>query len=343
MPRVIEMGARTALALAPHNGESEEPRQLCLFDRGVDLMALRRERAALASSTLSDNTRRAYRFDWATFVDWCEAAGRVVLPASSDTVTLYLVGQAQAGKLPATIERRCAAVSHYHLAAGQASPIDRDVREVLMGIRRRLGSAPQHAKAALSVPDLERMLGVCGDGVRGLRDRAVLLLGFASSLRRSELAALDLRDAEILEAGAVLQLRRSKTDRLGVGREIGIHFGARELTCPVRALAAWLLERGSWSGALFCRLAVPGDRVMRRRISGQAIAAIVQAVAGRAGLDVARIGGHSLRAGLATAAAGAGASASAIMGRTGHRSVAMVDRYVRHGSLFACDPLAGVL
>jgi integrase len=306
-------------------------------------MALRRERAAISESKLSANTREAYHFDWADFLRWCDAAGRAPLPASSDTVQLYAVSQAGAGKLPSTIGRRMAAIAHRHLAAGFPSPIDADVREVLAGIGRKLGTAPVHAKAALSVEELGQLLAVCGEGAQGARDRAVLLLGFASGLRRSELAGLDLRDIEVLPAGVVLQLRRSKTDQSGAGREIGIHRGEREGTCPVRALEGWLVERGAWAGALFCRVSVAGAIVRGRRISGVIVAKIVQAAAERAGLDRRRYGGHSLRAGLATAAAGRGASAIAIMRRTGHRSTGMVERYIRHGSLFAVDPLAGLL
>jgi integrase len=171
----------------------------------------------------------------------------------------------------------------------------------------------------------------------------VLLLGFASGLRRSELAALDAADVSIVAEGLVVQLGRSKTDQEGVGRELGVHRGRRRVTCPVRAVEAWLEERGSWAGPLFPRLKLRTDQVTGDRLSGTAIAEIVQVAAERAGLDPARYGGHSLRAGCATAAIANGASQQAAMGRTGHKSVTVFGRYVRHGSLFAVDPLAGAL
>jgi len=342
MPRVE--GAALALAAVP---TAHEPEQLSLFGGGIDLMALRRERASIAESRLSPATREAYRWDWADFTRWCDCAGRVLLPASSDTVQLYAVYLAGLQRSPNTIERRCAAIAQRHLAAGFKSPVDEDVREVLAGIRRRLGACARHAKAALSVPELRKLLAAAGQG-RGAapaRDRAVLLLGFASGCRRLELANLDLADVELLEAGVILHLRRSKTDQEGRGREVAVHRGECAATCPVEALEAWLRLRGPAAGPLFCRLHSRSGAVVPPglRMSGEAVARIVQECAGRAGLDRCRYGGHSLRAGLATAAAESGASELAIMRRTGHRSVDMVQRYVRHGTLFAVNPLAGLL
>lgn len=331
MPRVF--GAN--LALVAPSRHCPEPEQLLLFEGGIDLMALRRERAAVSISVQSLNTRRAYRADWADFLRWCRLAGLGCLPATPDTVQLYLVDLAGAGRLPSTLERRAAAIAHEHRVGGYRSPVDADTREVLAGLRRRIGSAPRHAKAALAVADLGRLLGFCGGGSRGVRDRAILLLGFASGLRRSELAGLDLADVEVSADGVCVQLRRSKTDQLAFGREVGVHRGAVPGTCPVLALEAWILARGSWPGPLFSR--------RRSRLSGAAISGVVKRAASAAGLDPCRYGGHSLRAGLATAAAAGGASVVSIMGRTGHRSVAMVERYVRHGSVFSVDPLRGQL
>jgi integrase len=330
-------------AAAGRAAMAPEPEQLTLFDLGIDLQSLRRERAAMAERKRALNTRLAYESDWRDFAAWCASAGREALPASADTVSLYLVALAGRGRLPSTIGRRVVSIAAQHLAAGHASPATADVGEVLAGIRRKLGTAPVHRKAALSVDDLRLMLPACGDGPRGARDRALLLVGFASGLRRSELAGLDLADVSIEREGLVLRVRRSKADQMGAGRMLGVHRGRRRSTDPVQAFEAWILERGEWAGALFCRLALAGDAVMRRRLSGRAVAEVVQAAARSAGLDASRYAGHSLRAGCATAAAAGGASDLAIMGRTGHKSAAMMGRYVRHGSLFAVDPLAGAL
>jgi len=328
---------------------SREPEQLALFEGlgRVDVSGLRRERAAIAEARRSVATRRAYAADWSDFAAWCAMAGRPSLPASSDTVGLYLVHLGRRGLSVSTIGRRCAAISAVHLAGGDASPIDADVREVLCGLRRKLGVRPLHAKAAVGLAELRRMLEACPRDLVGVRDRALLLLGFAGGFRRSELAGLDLADVEVTKPGLVVRLARSKTDQEGAGREVGIHRGRRVLTDPVRALEAWIVERGRWPGPLFCPVVrLRRDRgvaVRHRRMAAATVALVVKSAAVRAGLDASVYAGHSLRAGCATVAAELGRDAQAIMGRTGHRSEAMVRRYVRHGSLFAVDPLAGAL
>jgi integrase len=328
---------RFSLVPKPEVGE-----QLSLFDEGIDLRALRLDRAALAERHWSEHTKSAYSYDWRVFTRWCAEAGRRTLPASSDTLQLFAVAEARAGRLPSTIARHIAAIRAKHLAAGFASPVDQDFREVLGGINRKLGTAPRHAKAALSVADLKLLLAVCADGPRGARDRAMLLVGFASGLRRSNLVALDLADVEIRPEGLAINVPRSKTDQEGKGWQVGVNRGEHRATCPTRALAAWIAERGAWDGPLFCRIG-RDESVKRERLFGRDVARLVKRAAKDAGLDPRKYGGHSLRAGCATTAAENGSSDIAIMGRTGHKSVAMLGRYVRHGSLFALDPLAGAL
>jgi integrase len=343
MPRLQLVTPPSPRESAPLPG----PDQLWLFecsaDGGVDLAALRKERAALAVSQRARNTAKAYAFDWADFSGWCKRAGRSALPATSDTLQLYMVGLAKSSRALATIARRAAAVAAQHAAEGHRSPIDADVREVLEGLRRRLGSAPTHRKAALSPEDLFRMVDACPCSARGRRDRALLLLGFASSLRRSELAALQLADVDQVSQGLVVRLGRGKTDQAGVGREIGVHRGAHGYSCPPRAVANWLCARGDWPGPLFCYVDRKTDAIAKRPMSGESIAVAIKEACRRVGLDPAKYSGHSLRAGCATACSANHADALAIMQRTGHKSVEMVGRYVRHGSLFAVDPLAGVL
>jgi integrase len=323
---------------------SRDPEQLTLFEGGVDLAALRRERSELAERLRSDNTRRAYAEDWADFAAWCEAAGRRSLPALGDTVSLYLVSLARAPRSlsVATLKRRLSGIAAAHLAAGVASPCGKDVYEVLAGCRRRFGR-PRDCKEALAVGDLRKVLAVCGDGARGARDRAILLLGFASACRRSELAALDLGDVVVGDAGVLVRIRQSKTDQLFQGQQVGVHRGSFPETCPVAALSAWLVERGSWPGPLFCFVDRRTGVVRRRPIRVWTVADVLKRCAAEAGLDPAIYAGHSLRAGCATAASANDASDLAIQRRTRHRSLGVLADYIRHGKAFVADPLAGVL
>jgi integrase len=158
------------------------------------------------------------------------------------------------------------------------------------------------------------------------------LTGFAGAFRRSELVALDFEDVRSSSDGLVVTLRRSKTDQEGEGRKIGIPYGSNPETCPVRSLKAWLEAAAIESGALFRSITRHGK--IQGRLSGYAVALIVKKHVGAAGLEMAAYSGHSLRAGLATSAAIAGASERSIMAQTGHRSSAMVRRYIRDSSLF---------
>jgi len=208
------------------------------------------------------------------------------------------------------------------------------------GIRRTLGTA-QNAKAPALVDDLKRMLDQLPATRVGLRDRALLLLGFAGAFRRSELVALDVADLEFSSAGLAVTLRKSKTDQEGRSRRIGIPYGSSEQSCPVRSLQAWLQTARIVDGPVFRSLDT-FQRVQPKRLSDKAVVRIVKRRAAAVGLDPARYAGHSLRAGLATSAAAGGASERAIMNQTGHRSTTMVRRYIREGNLFAADNAASL-
>jgi integrase len=206
------------------------------------------------------------------------------------------------------------------------------VSEVWKGIKRKKGIAQQGKKPFLT-PDLRRMIGELPQDLRGLRDRALLLAGFAGGFRRSELAALRVVDLETAPDGLIMRLGRSKTDQEGRGRAVALPYGSDPQTCPVRALDTWLRQAGITDGPLFRAI----DRY--GQISGQALHAdsvgyLVKRAAARAGLETGQYAGHSLRAGLATQAAMNGASELAIMKQTGHRSLPTVRKYIREGSLF---------
>jgi integrase len=167
----------------------------------------------------------------------------------------------------------------------------------------------------------------------GLRDRALLLLGFAGGFRRSELVALDVSDLDETEDGLRLRIRRSRGDQEAAGREVGIPRGQHPETCPVRAVRDWRQAAGILESALF-RPVNRYDQLQPQRLSDKGVARIVKRAAERAGMDAAAYAGHSLRAGLAAAAAAGGAPERAIMKQTGHTSLVVVRRYIRAGSLF---------
>lgn len=297
-------------------------------------------RASKAPSTL-----RAYRSDWAHFVAWCNGRGATYLPAGPETVALYLVALAATHR-PSTITRRLTSIAKAHAAAGHPNPATTDhivVAETLQGIRRTLGTA-QPGKTPLLTADLIQVLAHLSPDLSGVRDRALLLTGYTGGLRRSELAALSLEDLDWKNEGAVLTLRRSKTDQEGQGRQVAIPRGAHAATCPVTALRLWIeaagLETaGLETGPLFREVDRHG-RVGEARLHPDSVGAILKRAVARAGFDPAGFGGHSLRAGFATQAARNGATAFDIMRQTGHRSIATVSRYVRDAQIFRDAPAA---
>jgi integrase len=177
------------------------------------------------------------------------------------------------------------------------------------------------------------MIEGLGTGPAGCRDHALLLLGFAGALRRSELAGLDVDDVTEGPDGLTVRLRRSKTDQEGAGRTVGIPYGSNLATCPVRAWRTWLQASGITNGPAFRPVDRHG-RVGTTRLTAQAVALVAKRHAARAGLDPGEAAGHSLRAGLATSAAAAGVPERVIAATTGHKGTAMLRRYIREGSLF---------
>lgn len=301
-------------------------------DRGGELRQLLETSQAYMRQAKAPNTLRAYNGDWRQFERWCSARGFQALPASAEVVVLFLTEQAGQRKV-STVVRRQSAISVAHRLAGYGSPSEApEVRALMAGLRRARGTMPERRRP-LMAEQLETVLKHLPDGVLGLRDRALLLVGFAGAFRRSELVGLDWEDCEFVEQGVAIRLRRTKTDQEGEGRRVGIPFRPRRASCPVRALAAWR-DCGGWeAGPVFRPVNRHGD-VMDSRLSDRAVARIVQRSLVRAGIDAEGYAGHSLRAGFATSAARGGASERAIMNQTGHKSVTTLRQYIREGSLF---------
>lgn len=298
-------------------------------------------RAAKSPATL-----RAYATDWAHFQAWCAAGNWAALPASPETVALYLADGAARHK-PSTLQRRLAAIAKVHTAAGLPSPASLQhaaVSETMKGIRRVHGIA-QVQRTPLLTADLQQVLAHLPPGTVGLRDRALLLAGYAGALRRAELATLTLADLTWADEGIAVRIRRSKTDPEGAGRSVALPRGAHPKTCPVRAIEAWMAAAGlaratslETAGQPLFRQVYRGGRVGTRALHANTVAKIVKRAVAAAGYDPSGFAGHSLRAGFATQAARNGVSAFDIMRQTGHRSLAMVARYVREATLFVDTP-----
>jgi integrase len=299
-----------------------------------DVEALPLNVSAFVRDSLAVNTQRAYVSDLEEFERW---GGNI--PAAAEVVASYLAHRADTLAV-ATLVRHLASISKAHEARGLPNPTRSElVRATLRGIRRTKGCAQREAKPLLR-DDLLLALDAMGDSIKESRDRALLLIGFAGALRRSELVGLDVGDIEHVRQGIILHLRRSKTDQDGQVRKLGIPLG-RSRWCPVAALDAWLTASGIAEGAVF-RPVDRHERVRSARLSGEAVSLVVRECVAAAGLDARGYSGHSLRAGLATSASQAGVPTWRIRAQTRHASDAMLARYVRDGQLFS-ENAAGAL
>ena len=333
-----------------------------------------------AEAARSDATLRAYRSDWADFVTWCDERALRPMPAAPETVSLYIASRAEAGPRDergrptaplkvATLSRRLAAISQAHKLAGVESPALRSkepLHSVWAGVTRTLGTAPEKVAPALAA-DVVAMAAQCDEAVRvaeavpdeaapgaalrARRDKALLLLGFAAALRRSELAAVRTEHLSHTPDGLRLLIPRSKSDQEGAGQVVGVAYGDHFATCPVRAVRSYV---GAASGALADQgrpspLSGPVFRKVDRwgrlgtgAVSGRTVATVVKRYAEAAGLDPSLYSGHSLRAGFATTAARAGKPDRAIQKQTRHKSAAMLAEYVREGRLFDENASEGI-
>lgn len=279
------------------------------------------------------NTKRAYASDWRHFESWCGHHGLDALPAAPATLTLYLTAMADAFTV-ATLQRRRSSIAVAHRMAGHPNPCDHAaVQAVWEGIRRAKGTAPR--KKAPAVTDTIRdMLAGLGDRTIDMRDRALILVGFAGALRRSEIVALDVADVTFTGEGLRIVLRRSKTDQEGEGQAIGLPYGSNPATCPVRALQAWLAVIGNEAGPLF-RAVNRHGAISVARLSDKAVALIVKRLALAIGKDPAAFAGHSLRSGFCTSSIKGGASERAMMRQSRHKSVAVARGYIHEAELFS--------
>jgi integrase len=301
-----------------------------------------------ARQAASENTLKAYAKDWALFARWCRMRGAEPMPASPELIGLYIADLASPqGRTNAlsvsSIERRLSGLAWGYAQRGERlDRKDRHIASVLAGIRRRHARPPVQ-KAAILPEDLRDMLATLPHDLRGLRDRAILLIGFAGGLRRSEIVSLDNGKhdtpdsggwAEILEDGVLITLR-GKTG----WREVEIARGSSDQTCPVHALTQWLHYGRIDFGPIFVTVSRNGLKATEERLSDKHVARLIKTCAREAGLrpdlpEAERLrlySGHSLRAGLASSAE---ADERYVQKQLGHASAEMTRRYQRRRDRF---------
>lgn len=322
-----------AASLPP--GDQPPPTELVLAPSAA-LGALAVEAAHYAEKARADETVRRYRLQWQRFEAWCRQQRVQALPAGPAVLVLYITERARTVQVSA-IAQALAAVADRHVRAHLPDPTrEPEVRATWTGICRDKGVAPRRRARPLS-PEILRVALVSGElSLIAVRDRAVLLLGFAAARRRLEVVSLNVSDVERVEQGLRVVVRRSKTDQLGEGFAIGVRPGRDRVTCPVAAVEDWLSVSGVSEGPLF--QSVRGNLVTGKRLNGKEVSRIVKRAVERAGLDPADYSGHSLRAGFATSAAKRRKSMHDIARQTGHKSMTQLDRYIREAGLFDDSP-----
>jgi len=306
----------------------------------TDLKSLELETLKNLRSSKAHNTLRAYQADFKDFSTFCVKNGLNSMPTESKILALYLTHLSATSKF-STLKRRIASISVIHKMKGHyldtKHPI---IMENLHGIKRAKGTN-QKAKKPILINNLKQIIDVidqylsyCGlpeleksrKVSNKVRDKAIILIGFAGGFRRSEIVNIDYDDIEFVSEGIKIFIKRSKTDQSGEGMIKAIPYFENKSYCPVLALKHWIEFSEIKSGKIF-------------DISDKSVALIIKKYASLAGLDANKYAGHSLRSGFATSAAESGAEERNIMAMTGHKTTQMVRRYIQEANLFKNNAL----
>ena len=277
------------------------------------------------------NTIRAYKSDYNDFVLFCSKHGMQSMPTNPKTVSLYLTYLSKQSRF-STLKRRLASINVMHKYKGHYLDTKHPVIvENLMGIKRQIG-VYQKAKKPLLFNDLKSIIKVINKSsasqYKKLRDKTLILVGFAGGFRRSELVSINRDDVEFVKEGVKIFVKKSKSDQSGEGMIKAIPSFKYIEYCPVDHLKNWMFENRD-------NLVFP--------ISDKNVALIIKKHAQSTGLDEKKYAGHSLRSGFATTTAEYGASERNIMAMTGHKSVDMVRRYIKEAELFKNNALNKIL
>lgn len=280
----------------------------------------------------ANNTIKSYKSDWKDFVTYCRKREVDYLTADVNTVINYVADMADTKKV-STIVRRLSSISQAHQAADCESPtFSFGVKAVIKGIKKTKGTIPNKKTAAV-IEDIRMMINTLGGSLTDVRDRALILIGFAGAFRRSELVAITMDDLEFTRDGLTIMLKHSKTDQEGQGYKKGIPYGSNPETCPVRSLQDWLSRSKITEGAIF-RSVNKSGKVGNKGLCDNTVAVIVKKLVKAAGLDEKKYSGHSLRSGLITTAANRGVDERSIMKQSGHKSLTVMRSYIQDATLF---------
>ena len=279
-------------------------------------------------SSKSVNTLRAYKADFRDFDLFCKKNDLKSMPTDPKIITIYLTHLSKKSKF-STLKRRLASISVIHKLNGHYLDIKHPIiRENLLGIKRAKGTH-QKSKKPILINNLKQIINAIDQDINSknnVKNKALLLLGFAGGFRRSELVSLEYDDLEFVQEGMKVFVKRSKTDQSGEGMTKGIPYFKNPNYCPVKSVKKWITESSIKSGKIF-------------NMSDKNVALIIKKYAGIAGLDPNNYSGHSLRSGFATSTAELGAEERTIMAMTGHKTSQMVRRYIKEANLFKNNAL----
>ena len=310
----------------------------------TDIKALHEETLNNLKNSKASNTIRAYKSDFKDFGAFCVKNGFKPLPTEPKIVSLYLTHLSMKDAKISTLRRRLVSIGVIHKLKGfyldTKHPI---IIENLMGIKRKKGSY-QKGKKPILINHLKLIIEAIDKdisdetGIRKLRDKTIILLGFAGGFRRIELISIDFEDLEFVSEGVKIFIRKSKTDQFGEGMLKGLPYFDNQKFCPVWHLQKWLEESKIKSGPIFKRFS-KGLILGKNRLTDQSVALFLKKYLSRAGIENQNYSGHSLRSGFATVSAESGADERSIMAMTGHKTSQMVRRYIKEANLFKNNAL----
>ena len=313
----------------------------------TDIKVLHEETLNNLKSSKSSNTIRAYKSDFKDFGAFCAKNGFKPLPTEPKIVSLYLTHLSIKDAKMSTLRRRLVSIGVIHKLKNHyldtKHPI---IIENLMGIKRKKGSY-QKGKKPILLNHLKLIIEAIDKdtsdeaGIRKLRDKTIILLGFAGGFRRVELISIDFEDLEFVSEGVKIFIRRSKTDQFGEGMIKGLPYFDNQKFCPVWHLKKWLEVSKIKSGPIFKRFS-KGLILGKNRLTDQSVALLLKKYLSNAGIENQNYSGHSLRSGFATVTAESGADERSIMAMTGHKTSQMVRRYIREANLFKNNALSKV-